>query len=60
MRRTSGARESGFIYHRAKRAVPAFLLMLWAVYLVPPVPLIRGGSFPHSCLFSPWRCVCQP
>lgn len=39
MRRTSGARESGFIYHRAKRAVPAFLLVFWAVYLLPPTPL---------------------
>lgn len=39
IRRTGGARESGFIYHRAKRAVPAALLLLWAVYIVPPVPM---------------------
>lgn len=39
MRRTSGARESGFIYHRAKRAIPAILVLLWAAYLVPPVPM---------------------
>jgi len=39
MRRTGGGRESGFIYHRAKRAVPVFLLLVWAVYLVPPVPM---------------------
>lgn len=39
MRRTRGARESGFIYHRAKRAVPAFLLLVWAVYLIPPIPM---------------------
>jgi integrating conjugative element membrane protein (TIGR03747 family) len=39
MRRTGGARESGFIYHRAKRTFPMFLLFLWVVYLVPPVPM---------------------
>ena len=39
MRRTRGARESGFIYHRAKRAVPTFLLLVWAVYLIPPIPM---------------------
>ena len=39
MRRTGGARESGFIYHRAKRAFPAFLLLAWALYLLPPVPM---------------------
>jgi len=39
MRRTGGGRESGFIYHRAKRAVPVFLLLVWAVYLLPPVPM---------------------
>ena len=46
MRRTSGARESGFIYHRAKRAVPIFFMMLWAVYLVPPVPLDPRWAIP--------------
>ena len=39
MRRTRGGRESGFIYHRAKRAVPAFLLLVWVVYLIPPTPM---------------------
>lgn len=39
MRRTGGGRESGFIYHRAKRAVPAFMLLVWVVYLVPPIPM---------------------
>lgn len=39
MRRTGGGRESGFIYHRAKRAVPVFLLLVWAVYLLPPVAM---------------------
>tara|TARA_R110002049_G_scaffold20717_3_gene75886 strand:- start:16214 stop:16891 length:678 start_codon:yes stop_codon:yes gene_type:complete len=39
MRRTSGSRESGFIYHRAKRIGPALMIMLWVVYLAPPVPM---------------------
>ena len=39
MRRTSAGRESGFIYHRAKRAFPAFLFLLWAVYLIPPIQM---------------------
>lgn len=39
IRRTGGARESGFIYHRAKRALPAILVVVWAVYLLPPVPM---------------------
>ena len=39
IRRSGGARESGFIYHRAKRAVPAVLLLMWAIYVVPPVPM---------------------
>ena len=39
MRRTRGGRESGFIYHRAKRAVPIFMLLVWAVYLLPPMPM---------------------
>lgn len=52
MRRTSGARESGFIYHRAKRAVPAFLIMLWAVYLVPPVPMDPRWVIPPFIVVS--------
>lgn len=39
MRRTGGARESGLIYHRAKRAFPVFLLLVWVLYLLPPVPM---------------------
>jgi len=39
LRRTGGGRESGFIYHRAKFALWASVFILWAVYLVPPVPL---------------------
>jgi len=39
LRRTSGGRESGFIYHRAKRSLAASFLLLWAIYLVPPIPM---------------------
>jgi integrating conjugative element membrane protein (TIGR03747 family) len=36
LRRTGGARESGFIFHRAKRHAGHALLVLCFVYLVPP------------------------
>jgi len=36
LRRTGGGRESGFIYHRAKRAVAYSLVLSAAVYLIPP------------------------
>lgn len=36
LRRTGGGRESGFIYHRAKRAVAFSLVLCAAIYLVPP------------------------
>lgn len=36
LRRTGGGRESGFIYHRAKRAVAYSLVISAAIYLVPP------------------------
>lgn len=39
LRRTGGERESGFIYHRAKRSLAWSFLVLWAVYLLPPVPM---------------------
>jgi integrating conjugative element membrane protein (TIGR03747 family) len=39
IRRSAGARESGFIYHRAKRAFPGILVLMWLVYLVPPVAM---------------------
>lgn len=39
LRRTGAGRESGFIYHRAKRGLALSVLALWLVYLVPPVPL---------------------
>jgi integrating conjugative element membrane protein (TIGR03747 family) len=37
LRRTGGGRESGFIYHRAKRMVAYSLVLTAAAYLVPPV-----------------------
>jgi len=39
LRRTGGERESGFIYHRAKRGLAWSFLLLWLFYLVPPIPL---------------------
>ena len=39
LRRTGGERESGFIYHRAKRSLAWSFLLLWAIYLVPPTPM---------------------
>ena len=36
LRRTSGARESAFIYHRAKRLLSWSLIGLWFFYLMPP------------------------
>ncbi len=39
MRRSAGARESGFIYHRAKRAIAATIVLMWLVYLVPPIAM---------------------
>lgn len=41
-RRTGGGRESGFIFHRAKRAVALATLTLCFAYLVPPIT-INGG-----------------
>ncbi len=39
LRRTGGERESGFIYHRAKRGLAWSFVLLWMVYLLPPVPM---------------------
>ncbi|MCF6323879.1 MAG: DUF4400 domain-containing protein [Gammaproteobacteria bacterium] len=39
LRRTGGERESGFIYHRAKRSLAWSFLFLWAIYLIPPIPM---------------------
>jgi integrating conjugative element membrane protein (TIGR03747 family) len=38
-RRTSGGRESGFVFHRAKRTVAMAALGLCFAYLVPPVAI---------------------
>jgi integrating conjugative element membrane protein (TIGR03747 family) len=38
-RRTSADRESGFIYHRAKRSLTLIVLAVCAAYLIPPVYL---------------------
>lgn len=37
LRRTGAERESGFIYHRAKRGLAGSFLLLWVVYLTPPI-----------------------
>lgn len=53
MRRTRGDRESGFIYHRAKRAFPAFVFLLWITYLVPPIEMDpRWVIPPYVVLFG--------
>jgi len=39
LRRTTAERESGFLYHRAKRGLVFSVIMLWVVYLVPPVTI---------------------
>ena len=36
LRRTGGGRESGFLYHRAKRTVAYSLVAAAAIYLIPP------------------------
>lgn len=38
-RRTTGDRESGFIYHRAKRSLGWSIVILWACYLLPQTPI---------------------
>jgi integrating conjugative element membrane protein (TIGR03747 family) len=53
IRRSAGARESGFIYHRAKRAFPSILVLMWLVYLVPPVAMDpRWAVPPFVVLFA--------
>ncbi len=39
LRRTSGDRESGFIYHRAKRCLGWSYVLFWVLYLLPPTPI---------------------
>ena len=52
LRRTGGERESGFIYHRAKRGLAWSFLLLWIVYLIPPVPLDPTYLIPPFLLAS--------
>lgn len=39
LRKFGAARESGFVYHRAKRAVIPLLIVPWIIYLSLPFPL---------------------
>ncbi len=50
LRRTGGERESGFIYHRAKRGLAWPFLLLWLFYLVPPIPLAPKYLIPPFLL----------
>lgn len=52
LRRTGGERESGFIYHRAKRGLAWSFVLLWAIYLVPPVPMDPKYLIPPFLLTS--------
>lgn len=36
LRRSGAGRESGFIYHRAKRGLWLLFIALWVIYLIPP------------------------
>lgn len=50
LRRTGGGRESGFLYHRAKRFAGGSLVVLCLVYLVPPVALDPRAVLPPFLL----------
>ena len=50
-RRTGGARESAFIYHRSKHMVSWSLAGLWFFYLVPPFAVDPVYIFLPSILF---------
>ena len=52
LRRTSGDRESGFIYHRAKRGLGWSYVLLWALYLLPPVPIDPNHLIPPFLLIA--------
>lgn len=52
LRRTSGDRESGFIYHRAKRGLGWSYVLLWMVYLLPPVPIDPNHLIPPFLLVA--------
>ena len=50
LRRTSGARESAFIYHRSKRIACWSLFGFWFLYLVPPFSIDPAWIFIPSIL----------
>lgn len=52
LRRTGGERESGFIYHRAKRGLAWSFLLLWIAYLIPPFPMDPKYLLPPFLLAS--------
>ena len=52
LRRTGGERESGFIYHRAKRALAWSIVGLWVVYLLPPIPMNPKYILPPFLLIA--------
>lgn len=49
-RRTSVGRESGFIYHRAKHGFNHTILMVWILYLLPPVVIDPRWVIPPALL----------
>ncbi len=49
-RRTGGARESAFIYHRSKRLVSWSIIALWFLYLIPPFAIDPAVIFIPSVL----------
>lgn len=51
-RRTSGARESAFIYHRSKRLVSGSIIALWFLYLIPPFAIDPAIIFIPSILIA--------
>ena len=50
-RRTGGARESAFIYHRAKHMLNWSLIGFWFLYLVPPFAINPVYIFLPSVIF---------
>lgn len=52
LRRTGGERESGFIYHRAKRGLAWSIVGLWVVYLLPPVAMDPRYILPPFLLIA--------
>ena len=50
-RRTGGARESAFIYHRSKHMLTWSLVGIWFAYLVPPFAVNPAYIFIPSALF---------